>query len=281
MSLGVCINSPEGFVLAAESRVTLQSQTVPGQPPVYVTYDNATKLLSFNKPYDGIGVVTWGAATIGLRTAQSFVPELEAALPMEVDDEGNLKKGLSVADFAKRLSAFYKDRFDEWQAAQPATFGVPPMVFIVGGYDNGEPYGHLFECSIPQTPGIEEKNPGIEFGITWGGQREMTDRLLQGFDGRLLPILGQKFGLDPAQQSQLAAELQSQLQLATPLQAMPLQDCVDLALLFLWTTIEAQRLTVGIRGCGGPVDLAVITRSGLEFVQRKKIHGESDQMERR
>lgn len=60
-----------------------------------------------------------------------------------------------------------------------------------------------------------------------------------------------------------------------PLQAMPLQDCVDLAIFFIRTTAEAQRLTFGIRGVGGPIDVATITRrEGLRFVQRKKVVGE-------
>jgi hypothetical protein len=60
-----------------------------------------------------------------------------------------------------------------------------------------------------------------------------------------------------------------------PLEAMPLQDCVDLAIFFIRTTIDAQKLTVGIRGCGGPIDVATITRrEGLKFIPQKKVYGE-------
>jgi hypothetical protein len=56
---------------------------------------------------------------------------------------------------------------------------------------------------------------------------------------------------------------------------MPLQDCVDVAIFFIRTTISAQKLTVGLRGVGGPIDVAIITqKDGLQFVQQKKIHGE-------
>jgi len=37
---------------------------------------------------------------------------------------------------------------------------------------------------------------------------------------------------------------------------MALQDYVDAAILLVRTTIEVQRLTVTIRGCGGPIDAA-------------------------
>lgn len=63
--------------------------------------------------------------------------------------------------------------------------------------------------------------------------------------------------------------------MSIPLAAMPLQDCVDLAIFFIRTTITAQRLTLGISGCGGPIDVAIITRrEGLRFIQRKQIVGE-------
>lgn len=57
--------------------------------------------------------------------------------------------------------------------------------------------------------------------------------------------------------------------------AMPLQDCVNLAIFFIRTTIDAQNLSVGVRGVGGPIDVAVITASeGIQFIQRKQIVGE-------
>lgn len=53
---------------------------------------------------------------------------------------------------------------------------------------------------------------------------------------------------------------------------MPLQDCVNLATLFIKTTIETQSLTVGLRGCGGAIDVAIITRNSyLKFIKKKEI----------
>lgn len=116
--------------------------------------------------------------------------------------------------------------------------------------------------------------PGA-FGITWGGQREIVDRLINGFDHRLLRILQTDLKLTSEQMKKLAPKLK-QLEMPLPLPAMALQDCVDLAIFFIRTTISAQKLTVGIRGCGGPIDVAIITRrKGLRFIQEKKIVGES------
>lgn len=96
MSLGIVINAPEGIVLAAESRVTLTAKPPGGSNPIHVNFDNATKLLSFAEPNDVIGAVTFGAGAIGLRTAQSFVPEFEASLPVDIPSDMELSASYRV-----------------------------------------------------------------------------------------------------------------------------------------------------------------------------------------
>jgi hypothetical protein len=258
MSLGMVIKAPEGIVLSAESRVTLAA-TPPAGPPIHVNFDNATKLFGFNSPHNYVGVVTYGLAAIGLRTAHSFLPEFEATLPGD---------RLTIAEFAKQLSNFY---LAQWNVSPPPNYTGPQMTFLVAGYDNNQPYGRVYQFDIPNVPNPVEHQSG-GFGLTWGGQREMVDRLLQGYDNNLPGLLTANLGLNPTQQTALNTTLQ-QLQLPIPLQALPLQDCVNLALFFLNTTILGQRLTVGIRGCGGEIDVAVVTRrEGFKFLRRKELH---------
>ena len=260
MSLGIAIKGPEGIVLAAESRVTLTAATPDGSQ-IPVNYDNASKLLSFQEPNASVGVVTYGLAAIGFRTASSFVPEFEASLP---------KERLSVFKFATRLSQFFRR---QWRIAMPKDYQGPSMVFVVAGYDKEQPYGRVFQIEIPgKLKPAEHHKSG--FGLSWGGQREMVDRLTQGYDSRLLDIVQKSLGLEKEKIVKLKQDL-AELQLPVPLQAMALQDCVDLAIFYLRTTIDAQNLSVMIRGCGGPIEAAIITRrEGLSFVQRKKIIGE-------
>ncbi len=68
----------------------------------------------------------------------------------------------------------------------------------------------------------------------------------------------------------------AQLQLTIPYQVLPLQDCIDLAIFLIRTTTTAQNLSIGIRGVGGAIDVAVITqREGLRIIQRKELVGET------
>jgi 20S proteasome alpha/beta subunit len=263
MSLGILIKGPEGLVLAADSRVTLGAQPPQG-PGILVNFDNATKLLSFRQPHTFVGAVTYGDAAIGLRTASSFVPEFEATLPSERKP---------VADFAQLLSDFFMAR---WRAEMPMPpeYKESPMTFVVGGFDERQPYGQAFVIDIPIAPAPREVNPGVQFGITWGGQRDFVDRLLRGYHEKLPDVVAKALSLTKEQKQTLLSAL-SPLDMKVPLQAMALQDCVNLAIFFIRTTMDAQNLTVGVRGVGGPIDVAVITGTrGIEFVQRKKIVGE-------
>ncbi len=262
MSLGVVIKGPEGLVLAADSRVTLEARKGDNHP-ISVHFDNSTKLLSFSDhPY--VGAVTYGAAVIGSRTAHGYIPELE----------NDLAKGrLSVEGFAKKLSAFFLARWNDNLPRQGSAGG--DMTFIVGGYNEGEPYGEVYLFSIPNQPDPEQRNSGANnFGMTWGGQIELASRLIHGYDPMLLPVLKEEMELPDETLVQIENTLKK-LQFPIPYQVLPLQDCVNLATLLIRTTISAQSVSIGIRGVGGPIDIATITRTGgLQSVQAKQIQGE-------
>jgi hypothetical protein len=263
VSLGIVVKGPEGLVLAAESRLTLTAPQPDGKL-LPVSFDNATKVFGFARPHTAVGVVTYGLGGIGLRSAYSFVPELKEHLQAV---------RLPVAEFAKSVSEFYMER---WGQIIPADWTGPAMTLVVAGFNEGEAYGRVYVIDIPSAPEprAQAEEPD-EFGITWGGQREIVDRLLRGYDERALAIATEVLGLSGTQVDGLRKAL-GPLQMQLPLPAMPLQDCVDLAILFVKTTVEAQRLTVGVRGCGGPIDVAIITRAGgMQFVQQKRVRGEA------
>lgn len=263
MSLGLAIKAPEGLVLAAESRVTLASTIQGQQVPIY--FDNATKMFGLEPPNNFVGVVTYGLASIKERTAHSFLPELEAALKQE--NAGRL----GVQAMAQRLSDFYSG---QWTlAGMPQPYQGPPMTFLVSGFDDDQPYGRMFQIDLPVRPQPVEHNPRA-FGMIWGGQREFVDRLVQGYDAQLFQIVKREAQLEDSEVQTLQAACRG-LQMKLPFNAMALQDCVDLALFFIRTTIAAQELTVGVRGCGGHIDVATISRrEGLQYVQKKRIRGE-------
>src|SRR4051812_25905037 len=205
MSLGIAFKGPEGIVLAADSRVTLTSITSGGhsgtQQFVPATYDNATKLLSV-KGQGYVGAVTYGLGAIGQtepRTAHSYIPEFETELA-----QAKIKR-LSVEEFAQRLADFFLVR---WRKTMPDPYVGPDMIFLVGGYNEGEAYGRVYDVIIPSRPIPNEQSPN-DFGITWGGQGEFAGRLLHGYDPNLPQIVKTALALTDEQAGQLQAVLQS------------------------------------------------------------------------
>jgi hypothetical protein len=278
MSLGVVCKSSEGIVLAADSRVTLtfpqMSQVgLPTMPPMPITlihasYDNATKLLKI-KGQDYVGVVTYGLGTIGLtvpRTAHSFLPEFED----ELRRSGGQR--LPVADFAQKLGDFF---MCQWTSNMHDYVGPDQLIFLVGGFDEDAPYGRIFEVDIPSRPQPIEHYADINnFGIVWGGQLDFPQRLINGFDYRALDIITNTLNLNPSQRGQIEVALR-QLSVPIPYQILPIQDCVDLSIMLIRTTISLQSFYTGLRGVGGMIEVAIITREdGFKPIQRKKIKGE-------
>jgi hypothetical protein len=196
------------------------------------------------------------------------MPEFEAEIATE--------RRLTVEGFASRLGAFF---LKQWQDMKmPPTPALNDnMFFLVGGYDENKPYGDLYSVQVPSSPKATKLIPDGQFGANWGGQTEMTDRLLRGFDPGLPNIVQEIQGI-PANQrdSGLGAKLQGRLGIPVPWQFLPLQDCVDLSIFLVRTTITLQKWVVGVRGVGGAVDVVTITRTGgTKEIQVKQLIGET------
>jgi hypothetical protein len=275
VSLGIAFKGAEGIVLAADSRVTLTSMiTTPLNQQLMFpsTFDNATKLLSV-KTQIFVGAVTFGAGAIGQnapRTAASFMPEFEEKLIAK-----HKKARLTVETFANELGEFFLEQWKKENMPIPPPPGNE-MIFLVGGYNEKEAYGSTFVVNVPNGPKAAELSAG-EFGATWGGQRELTDRLMQGYDPNLPMHLVQILKLTPEQQNiNLDAELKKRLTVPIPWQFLPLQDCVDLCIFLVRTTIQLQKWLVAVRGVGGAIDVATITRTdGFKAVQIKEVKGDT------
>lgn len=261
MSLSIIVRGPEGLVFAAESR-SLLDLTLPNGSTVPINFDATNKLLTFDKPHNFVAAVTYGLGGIGDKSVHSFTPEIEA----EIASEGRM----SVEKFSKKLSSFF---MKEWnKRPELRNYNGMPMTFLVGGFNEGELYGRAYELHIPFKP---EPTELPQIGINWGDQRELVDRLVKGYDPNLPQRLSEVWPLTE-EQVKAMPEIAQPLQLNFPLAMMGLQGYVDVAKLLIRTTIETQRLTACIRGCGGPIDVATITRrDGLRYVQCKEIEGEN------
>lgn len=273
MSIAISIKTNDGLVLAADSASTLLGQDPKQGIVVINTYNNANKVFNLVKGLP-IGVVTWGAGSIGLASIATLVKDLRRRLSNEVRN-GQYKDWVINGDnytilwAAEKVRKFiyeenYLQAFKEWPQK-------PDISFIVGGYSSGAslPDEYMIqivkgECGLPQ---LLRQNQ--ETGTTWGGIGEALNRLLLGY-GSGLPQVLQGVGI-PAQNLQQAMNA-IQAVLGVPLvnPAMPLQDAIDLAQFFVDLTIKWVRFAPGPPTVGGPIEIAAISKhEGFRWVQRK------------
>src|SRR6202011_2667734 len=163
--------------------------------------------------------------------------------------------------FAEKLGAFFHKRWTlNKMPSNPLI--TDNMIFLVAGYDDASAsYGRIFEVDVPSRIKPTELIGG-QFGAVWGGQRDLIDRLIQGFDASVPQAVQEILGVPLERRSPtLDQDLKNRFTLPIPWQFLPLQDCVDLSIFLVRSTIELQKWTIGIRGVGGAVDIATITRT--------------------
>jgi hypothetical protein len=84
--------------------------------------------------------------------------------------------------------------------------------------------------------------------------------------------------MNPAQTKNFREKVLRGLQTPIPYQFLPLQDSVDLAIFLIRTTATLQGWVAGVRGVGGAIDVATVTRTdGFKAIQQKTIEGERNE----
>lgn len=264
ITLVIAINASEGMVLAAESRDYFTRKDAVSGEFVCAPFDNGIKLFSFKKPHNYIGILTFGVGVIGSgenrRTVENYMFDFESKLPR--------CRRLSVSEFVECLKRFFTG---QWEANMPQDSSAS-LGFFVCGFDNEKSTrGRLFVVTIASKTNGGSKIEESSFNqwMRWAGQGELVDRIVLGYDARMIDRISETLSLDANKKSIIRGAL-GLFEMFFPYNEIPLQDCINLAKFLIQTTIRAQEVFLMKRGCGGPIDIAVITRmDGLRYVQRK------------
>jgi hypothetical protein len=253
VTIVVALATPDGLVLAADSRTT-QFPDAQGNRS-RIASDSADKLFLLCNRF---GVATYGDAFIGDRTIAGLMSEFIAQLdPIPGNGE----------DMAAELGKFFHDRYARWrdQIDEPIEPGERVTLgFIVGGYDpNG--IGRFHEVEIPGPLVEEQEITTAEIGMLPRGQRDVIDRLLGGVDRGVLEAM------EVAVDDKLGDALNHLTYKV--LFPITLQDGIDFASFLIRTTIDMQRFSdgtlafqVGTPGCGGPTRIAIVRRGDVEWI---------------
>lgn len=301
MTLIVNIVTPQGIVMAADSR---QSERNIKQY-TRISTNSAMKLFSLN---DRVVVGTAGLAFFadnsGIRKNVSdyiedfkksnnlnnlSVEEIASRLHDYINKQYPWEKQLDVSaqqleieaerNGDKILSLERKEDSIDFKIKQPSGrikeghLNVEPVNLIVSGYNN-DGSTQTFEVNSPGELYIKRKDN--EFGCTWVGQGDVVSRIILGYDSKIFKVsyvnAMSKNSFDDFTNQIRGLEYNIQWSLIT------LQDAVDLAVFLIKSTSIMQRYADGIsmdvgeiQGVGGPVDVVLITKDGITWVNKKEV----------
>lgn len=306
MSLVINTTTPEGIVLAADSRQSFRNR----KGMARVGSDNASKLFQLNKR---IGVAVTGLAFLPeggiMKNISKFIEEFRRETDVEKLDvkeateklhylfnkkynwqeqldklpekiKNDLQRQGGEVIEIKKEQYTVKFRFKDAKGnLKNGIGGVDVINFIVAGYNKNGSH-EVYTCRIPgeiqKKRDSEEK--GKEYGASWIGQIDVVSRIVLGWDGRIGNI---KFVTEATKnygQEEINKQLRN-LEYVIQWGTMTLQDAIDFCVLMIQTTSAIQRFSDGIAadpggmpGVGGFVDVAVITPDkGFVWINKKKL----------
>ena len=306
MSLVINTSTPEGLVIAADSRQSYRNRKGISR----IGSDTARKLFQVNTR---IGVAITGLAYLNdngvLKNSSSIIKEF-----IEENDVEELK----VNEFAKQLYEKYKEKDDiekelsaleqrvkndltnqgykdinikrtkigiefsfktTREETKKGTANLEQINFLVAGFNKDNSH-EVYICYLPG--GIQKKRDSktknLEYGANWLGQTDLVNRIIKGFDPRIFNIKSINQLTNTISIEQLNSEF-GYLEYSIQWGTMTLQDAVDFSDLMIKTTSAIQNYSDGIQGepgdmpgVGGEVDIAVLTKkNGFTWLNKKGI----------
>lgn len=305
MSLAINTTTPEGIVLAADSRQSYRNQKGVSR----IGSDSASKLFSIN---NRIGVAVTGLAFIpenGIpKNISKFIEEFKREtdtekltveqvaqklhelfnkkinwqeqldkMPDQIKDNFT-KQGLEIVEIVKeKFSIKFKIK-DKLGNTKDGVFNIDGIVLFVAGYNEDGSHS-VFNVYVPGEvhKRRDSGQQGMEYGANWIGQTDVVSRIIKGWDPRIFNTQTIADIVKKEGSKKIESELNS-LEYAINWGAMPLQDAVDFTVLIIETTAAIQKFSDGIQadpgdmpGVGGPVDVLVITPNGSNWIKKKEL----------
>jgi len=298
MSLTLCVTTPEGIVLAADSRQSYQSLSNSWR----VGSDTATKIIPVTK---WVGVTVAGPAFLkkkeepSARNIASFIRDyaetLEGNESVETISSGlrkfleeyydtnqqleQVKKFLhteiekgngkiineEVGKFGESIKISYEDEHGNHKTG---IGNLTPLSLMIAGYDGENDKRRSMRVQMEYIPGpsqIRRENNGKnQFGANWTGQTDVVQRIILGADSRIEMTPFVQEAITKLGENEVRNQIKG-LGYNINWGTMTLQDAIDFATLIIETTSAIQRFSDGVMaqpggipGVGGPVDIAIL-----------------------
>ncbi|MDR2867167.1 MAG: hypothetical protein LBV55_00690 [Acholeplasmatales bacterium] len=256
MAVTIAIKCHEGIVLAADTRISLEVKN--NNQSFFKNFDSTKKLLNLGGEHSHIGILNSGVFSIKKKLIASYLPELiheigEEALP-------------NVFAYAQAVYNFFQN---QWDKEIPIDYNGPELSFVVAGFDRGDFDAKLYTFNIPFHNTIKEVFEGnMTCGIHYGGDSWIINRLIRGFDQRVLEDNNSLRDLPKELRQKLIKEIEVKSTIQFPFDIYSLEDAIKLANTLISTSIDIGELSLTPSGNGGQIIVAVIKYDeDMDFVQ--------------
>lgn len=259
MSIIVSVKVRDGIVLGADGMSQIYIQDKQGRTGVAQTYKNARKLFEVANIH--MGIMAYGAGNIGKRSVQGVIEDFSEKIrttePKSIETVEQVTQKLFT-----HINEQYEEQLSSIDPAQRPLVGV-----FVAGYSKDQPSPEEWEFQIPANPKVRRVRDISVYGASWRGVALPFTRLNMGIDPRIIAELVKK-GVDKKIIDEAANLVKSQIMY----DAMPVQDAIDFASHILRTTIVQTTFEVGPPSCGGPLDIAIISKvDGFQWVNKRQL----------
>lgn len=273
LTVALSLKVNDGVVLAADSATSLMAVNQ-GRRGVANVYDHANKVFNLVKTLP-IGVITWGAGSIGPASIATLVKDLRRRLAGDDPDHPDWtlqRDNYQLSDVAETFREYiynelYEPEVRSWEPNQR-----PDLGFIIAGYSshNGMAEEYQIDLGPDGCEGPRRLRELDESGVSWSGQPEAIARLLQGYGTGLPGLLKSSLGLDDDETKRVMEELAPRLGAPLIHPAMPMQDAIDLAEFLVYVSEMFARFMPSPPTVGGPIEVAAITKhEGFKWIARK------------
>lgn len=287
MSLTICVTTPEGIILAADSRQSYRNSVGAAR----VGSDSATKIFPVD---ENIGVTVAGPAFLAdpdnpgqSRGIGTFIQEvideiskkdtvstvadklknhleniykpeqqiksIESELEKQIKQLGGVIVKKENAPHNEGIIVEYADKEGK---PQKAVGQITPISLIIAGYDK-TPLGRAgLNTFLVHIPGTKEhkrqSGQHNQYGATWTGQTDVIGRVVLGFDPRLNNLHFIQAARQNLSDNKVNDELRA-LEYLINWGAMTLPDAIDFAKLMIQTTSAIQKFSDGVKMFPGEI----------------------------
>jgi hypothetical protein len=257
----VSVKINDGVVMAADSASSFASGMI---------YNNSRKIVNIREGLP-VGAMVTGAGGIGNESIDTLLKDLRRRLSGE--DAAYADWALDPGDYSMQGIASRLRQFlvEEKSMAHGATTWTKARLC---GYTCGRPLAEVWEVNLmgdtcPAPFCVQNEQ---EFGLRRDGEYEALDRLIFGLGTRFNEF-AIKHGLSEQQAVELRERLVPDLYELLFVEAMPMQDAIDLARYLVETTIGFIKYSVSRpKTVGGPIEIGAISKhEGFQWIQRRDV----------